>query len=129
MGFGTALVWIDPNYFGSLCSNPNKIQTKDMDGGVIYFCLYNFTQVSSHANIDNLLGDSNHLDINEGLSSVQPSSFFFVTNPHYFYRRAPFKIQDSIEFRLFIRPLRLLGSIYLAYIHSTGTFYILCLKS
>ena len=38
-GFGTALIWIDPNYFGSLCSNPNKIQTNDMVGGVIYFCL------------------------------------------------------------------------------------------
>ena len=37
-GFGTALVWIDPNYFGSLCSNPNKIQTNDMVGGVMYFC-------------------------------------------------------------------------------------------
>ena len=37
-GFGMALVWIDPNYFGSLCSNPNKIQTNDMVGGVIYFC-------------------------------------------------------------------------------------------
>ena len=23
-GFGTALIWIDPNYFGSLCSNPNN---------------------------------------------------------------------------------------------------------
>ena len=34
-----ALVWIDPNYFGSLCSNPNKIQTNDMVGGVMYFCL------------------------------------------------------------------------------------------
>ena len=33
-----ALVWIDPNYFGSLCSIPNKIQTNDMVGGVIYFC-------------------------------------------------------------------------------------------
>ena len=33
-----ALVWIDPNYFGSLCSNPNKIQTNDMVGGVMYFC-------------------------------------------------------------------------------------------
>ena len=31
-------VWIDPNYFGSLCSNPNKIQTNDMVGGVMYFC-------------------------------------------------------------------------------------------
>ena len=37
-GFGKALVWIDPNYFGSLCSNPNKIQTNDMVGGVMYFC-------------------------------------------------------------------------------------------
>ena len=37
-GFGLALVWIDPNYFGSLCSNPNKIQTNDMVGGVMYFC-------------------------------------------------------------------------------------------
>ena len=36
--FGTALVWINPNYFGSLCSNPNKIQTNDMVGGVMYFC-------------------------------------------------------------------------------------------
>ena len=32
------LVWIDPNYFGSLCSNPNEIQTNDMVGGVMYFC-------------------------------------------------------------------------------------------
>ena len=40
LGFGTALVWIDPNYFGSLCSNPNKIQTNDMVGGVMYFCSY-----------------------------------------------------------------------------------------
>ena len=40
VGFGTALVWIDPNYFGSLCSNPNKIQTNDMVGGVMYFCLH-----------------------------------------------------------------------------------------
>ena len=39
LGFGTALIWIDPNYFGSLCSNPNKIQTNDMVGGVIHFCL------------------------------------------------------------------------------------------
>ena len=44
VGFGTALVWIDPNYFGSLCSNPNKIQTNDMVGGVMYFCpLFSFT--------------------------------------------------------------------------------------
>ena len=34
-----ALVWIDPNYFGSLCSNPNKIKTNDMVEGVMYFCL------------------------------------------------------------------------------------------
>ena len=37
-GFVTALVWIDPNSFGSLCANPNKIQTNDMVGGVMYFC-------------------------------------------------------------------------------------------
>ena len=40
LGFGTTLIWIDPNYFGSLCSNPNKIQTNDMVGGVVYFCLF-----------------------------------------------------------------------------------------
>ena len=40
-GFGSALIWIDPNYFGSLSSNPNKIQTNDMVGGVIYFCQTN----------------------------------------------------------------------------------------
>ena len=43
-GFGTALVWIYPNYFGSLCSNPNKIQTNDMVGGVIHFCLRSLMQ-------------------------------------------------------------------------------------
>ena len=37
-GIGMVLVWIDPNYVGSLCSNPNKIQTNDMVGGVMYFC-------------------------------------------------------------------------------------------
>ena len=37
---GKALVWIYPNYFGSLCINPNKIQTNDMVGGVMYFCQY-----------------------------------------------------------------------------------------
>ena len=35
-----ALIWIDPNYCGSLCSNPNKIQTNDMVGGVIYFLVF-----------------------------------------------------------------------------------------
>ena len=30
-------VWIDPNYVGSLYSNPNKIQTNHMDGGVVQF--------------------------------------------------------------------------------------------
>ena len=37
-GFGKALVWIDPNYFGYLYSNPNKIQTNHMVGGVVQFC-------------------------------------------------------------------------------------------
>ena len=32
-------VWIDPNGDGSLYSNPNKIQTSDMEGGVTQFCL------------------------------------------------------------------------------------------
>ena len=32
-------VWIDPNQNGSLYSNQNKIQTDDMEGGEVQFCL------------------------------------------------------------------------------------------
>ena len=45
VGVWDALVWIDPNYFGSLCSNPNKIQTNDMFGGVMYFCQHDFRRI------------------------------------------------------------------------------------
>ena len=46
-GFGKALVWIHPNYFVYLYSNPNKIQTNHMVGGVVQFWLWKIGLLSS----------------------------------------------------------------------------------